>query len=687
MSLALLASTALVPVAISAAQAETAFTDLGAIAANSVAYAISGDGSTVVGAADIDDYAPFVWTEGGGMVALDPLDGNPGDCEGSANAVSYDGSIIVGYSYDGSDFVATRWIGGTPEALTNAYGENSEATGISAIGDVIVGNRDNGGTNEAFIWTTGTNSMAALTGVVGESYAYAVSSNGTYVGGSSDVGGTQTAMRWSSGGGLESLGTIDNFVGFSVVYALNADGSVATGTSQSVDGYQAYRWVEGDGMTGLGGLTGTSQSYGQAVSADGNIITGMNADGGNYTAFRWTPVDGMESLADILADNGVDITGWALNDARSISADGKLIVGKGTFNGNDTAYLMTTDGLISPNELAASLSASGVSAEQAQSIFSQFTGDLFFTARNILSSYFGKSFASLNGNRPLYAANETGTMNDASPVGSDAMRVAVYATGSVGFGQYDDFSNDSLSGTTGFLFDVGDNLAFGVGVIGSTAQQDTQRGGDVRTNVLGGSLIAAYEPASGLRAYGTAAVAALDVETDRRYLNGGATDQSRGETDGMGYALAARLGYEFPVSEAVNLMPYGEIEWSRTELDAYTETGGGIPASYGEQNNDRLVSRLGAEASTQLGEDVTARFRGAWGHRLSGDNGSVFVTALGISQNIRSASSKDDWAELGASMTYDVNEDMTVSAALDTRFAGSSDNHASLSVGLVYRLN
>lgn len=686
-SLALLASTALVSVVSSAAWADMAFTGLGSISTNSTAYAISGDGSTVVGAADVDEYTPFVWNATDGMVALDPISGGIGDCVGGANAVNFDGTVLVGYSYDGSKTVAARWIAGTPEALTNAYAAESEAFGISADGNVIVGHRDNGGTTEAFIWTTGSGTMATLTGVVGESHAAAVSSDGSFVGGSSDVGGTQNAMRWSSGGGLETLGTIGGFSGYSSTYALNADGSVATGFSASTDGNQAFRWVEGEGMTGLGALTVTSTSYGQAISADGNIITGQNIDGGVYAAFRWTPSDGMESLAAILNENGVDITGWELNNARGISADGKLITGTGTFGGHNTAYLMTTNGLISPEELLASLAASGASAEQARGIVNQFTGDLFFTARNILSNYFGKSVASLQGNRPLYAANETGSMNDASPAGVDHMRIAVYATGSMGFGANDDFSNQNLSGTTGFLFDVGNNLAFGVGVVGNRAKQDTQRGGDVRTNALGGSVMAAYEPASGLRLYGTAAAVVLDVDAKRQYLNGAVVDRSRGDTNGTGYAVGVRAGYEFSVSENIDLMPYGELEWSKIQLDAYSETGGGIPASYGDQDNDRFVARLGGEVSSSFGDDVTGRLRAAWGHRLSGDNGSVSVTALGLNQSIPSASSKENWAELGASMSYDVSADMTLSVAVDTRYAGSSDNDASLSVGLVYRLN
>lgn len=690
--LSLLTGTALAAFLPVAAHAQAAFTPVdGLDAVGTVGYAISADGSTVVGATYLSAVSAYYWNFTDGMTGLESLlSGTPGDCASAANAVNVDGSVIVGYSISNTaDYSAVRWENGVIEELVNAYGGDSEATGVSGDGSVIVGIRDNAGTNEAFIWTEGTGSMAALTGVIGASTAYAVSADGVFVGGSSDVGGRQTAMRWSSVGGLETLGTIDNFAGSSYVYALNADGSVATGYSQSADGNRAFRWVDGEGMASLGALAPTAQSYGQAISANGDVITGFSLDGGVKTAFRWTQPDGMISLADILASNNIDITGWTLDQARGLSADGTLIVGTGTFGGVEQAFIMTSTVLVSPEDLANSLVPTGTSGAQAQGMVGGFVSDLFFTARNILSTYFGGTgIASAPKNRSLYAANVTDTMTDALPAaGRTKPRYAAYATGSLGFGEFDDFSNDMFGGTTGVLVSLDRNLAVGVGLVGNEANQDTQLGGDVRTRALGGSVIGAYEPDSGLRLYVSAAAARLDVDTTRAYLNGATVNVSSGETSGMGYALAGRAGYEFSLTDSTKLMPYGELEWSRTRLDAYTETGGSIPAAVGEQTSRRLVSRLGTEASMALSEDTTARLRGAWGHRLSGDNGSVFVTALGLGQTISAAQSKDDWAEAGASISHDFSKTMTLGAAVDGRFAGSSESNASFTLSLIYRLN
>tara|TARA_R110000824_G_scaffold118960_2_gene271470 strand:- start:89449 stop:91551 length:2103 start_codon:yes stop_codon:yes gene_type:complete len=690
----LLTSTALVALVPHAALAEPSFTDLGSISDNSVVYGISGDGSTVVGAADISSYAPFFWNETDGMVALDPISGNIGDCDGSATAVNFDGSVIVGYSFNGSRFVATRWIGGIAEELVNGFGSESEALGVSGDGSVIVGTRE-GAFTEAFIWTTDTEQMEALTGVVGESAAYAVSSDGQFVGGTSDVGGTQVAMRWSSGGGLETLGTIGGYVGYSYTYALSADGSVATGFSASSTGNQAFRWVDGEGMTGIGALTGTSTSFGQAISADGSVIAGMNIDGGTYTAFRWTEDDGMESLADILTENDVDITGWQLKDARGISADGTLIAGTGEFGGHERAYLMSPGALITPEELAVSLAPVGISGGQSQSTLTNSTEqskgswnsfwDFLLTTITLGMAGNDHDRAAPN----LYAANDTGTMSDALPAArsSQGMRSALFATGSVNYGERDGFSSDGLSGTTGAMFAFDNNFAFGVGIVGNRSDQDTHLGGSSRVKMLGGSLLGVYGTEAGLRLSGMAVVSKFDLDTRRNYLNGAAVDQSRGETDGMGYAFAVRAGWAVPLASGMSIQPYAELEWDRTEIDGYTETGGGIPASVSDQKTDQFISRLGGEFQKSFDNGLTTRLRAAWGHRLSGDSSAVTVTALGLGQSIQLANGEDDWAELGASAGYDLTEKLRLSGNVDTRLAGSDNADVTFTMGLVYRLN
>ncbi|MBW2652365.1 MAG: hypothetical protein JRC57_04670, partial [Deltaproteobacteria bacterium] len=110
--------------------------------ANSFAYNVSSDGSTVVGKAGVCGKA-FRWTEEKGMVTISK-------CGGRANAASYDGSIVVGKVISLGEKKAFIWdeTNGTrnlKEVLTNKFGidlmgfELKEAYDISDDGTVIVG--------------------------------------------------------------------------------------------------------------------------------------------------------------------------------------------------------------------------------------------------------------------------------------------------------------------------------------------------------------------------------------------------------------------------------------------------------------------------------------------------------------------------------------------------------------------
>jgi hypothetical protein len=46
-------------------------------------------------------------------------------------------------------------------------------------------------------------------------------------------------------------------------------------------------------------------------------------------AFIWTESFGMRALSEVLEQSGIDLTGWTLVSANSISADGSTIVGYG----------------------------------------------------------------------------------------------------------------------------------------------------------------------------------------------------------------------------------------------------------------------------------------------------------------------------------------------------------------------
>jgi len=248
----------------------------------STAIAASGDGSVVVGASDISqgNLAAFRWTQVTGLSLLGFL---PGGTDSVARAVSLDGSVIVGFS----NSQAFRWT--EPEGLVGLGGISSAAFGVSGDGSVVVG--------------------------------YSVAANGT------------EAFRWTQQTGLVGLGDLGGAAFHSEARAVSLDGSVIVGASDSAGPRQeAFRWTQTSGMVGLGDLIGSSASIALAVSADGSVIVGdsyANFDPCQHIAFIWDSSSGIRSLRDVLIGQGDDLTGWILNQAMGISADGETIVGAG----------------------------------------------------------------------------------------------------------------------------------------------------------------------------------------------------------------------------------------------------------------------------------------------------------------------------------------------------------------------
>src|SRR5690606_24153735 len=88
----------------------------------SEAYAVSADGSVIVGFGTSDDgQEAFRWTEADDMVGLGDFDGDV--FQSRAYAVSADGSVVVGYGYSDDGQEAFRW---------------TEADGMQSIADLLV---------------------------------------------------------------------------------------------------------------------------------------------------------------------------------------------------------------------------------------------------------------------------------------------------------------------------------------------------------------------------------------------------------------------------------------------------------------------------------------------------------------------------------------------------------------------
>jgi probable HAF family extracellular repeat protein len=214
----------------------------------SAANAISADGSVVVGQVGYFVIQAARWTSTGVQVF--------GPWSSSARAVSADGSVIVG-SVDGR---AARWTG---SGYTLIGPQNSVATGVSADGSVVVGYLWGSDLNAyAFRWTQDDGLV-----IIGPAYteATAVSADGSVVVGSA---GARGAFLWVQGSGIE-------YIPIGKPYGISADGSVIVGEG-------AYLWTRGFGVllleTVFENLLGDgSFDTASAISANGRYIVGWGA--------------------------------------------------------------------------------------------------------------------------------------------------------------------------------------------------------------------------------------------------------------------------------------------------------------------------------------------------------------------------------------------------------------------------
>jgi len=326
---------------------------------SSDATGVSADGSVVVGqSTGASGNEAFRWTQATGMVGLGYLPG--GSFSSGASGVSADGSVVVGSSNSANNFLeAFRWTQGTGMVglgYLPGGGFGSGASGVSADGSVVVGSSDSANGNEAFRWTqaTGMVGLGDLAGGIsfpgGFFFSPGVSADGSVVVGSSNS--DLEASRWTQATGTVGLGNLE-WGSFGDASGVSTDGSVVVGYSSNDSSFEAFRWTQQTGMVGLGDLLSSVDTFrffsiASGVSGDGSVVVGYSQTHNNdgQEAFIWSSTQGMRSLQQVLTnDYGLDLTGWFLNEANAISADGLTVVGSGTNpNGLTEAWIASLDG-------------------------------------------------------------------------------------------------------------------------------------------------------------------------------------------------------------------------------------------------------------------------------------------------------------------------------------------------------
>jgi uncharacterized membrane protein len=319
-----------VPAACRSAGSSAVFQPLGLLpdAQNSDAMAVSADGTTVVGYSEVairhsqsTSYVPHAtrWTERSGLVSLHPAE-LATELQSAAFGVSADGSVVAGYV----GHRPARWVSGRFEYLEGIV--QGTANAVSADGSALVGMGSAGDyVPRAFRWTReqGVEWLEAPT-PSWFANARAISADGRVIVGDmfSHTLGVARAFRWSEGEGLQELpspGWCDPGTGNSAAYDLNEDGSVIVGVASSGVREEPVLWKD-EKVSSLAASSGATSAIG--ISADGGQILG---EGG--TAVVWN-MEGVSNLGSMLSALGVDLDGWRLT-ASAVSDDGRVVVGLG----------------------------------------------------------------------------------------------------------------------------------------------------------------------------------------------------------------------------------------------------------------------------------------------------------------------------------------------------------------------
>jgi len=301
---------------------------------------------------------------------------------------------VVGYGDGFQDWPALSWQNGKVQTIPLGTISGASAEGVNDRG-LIVGelsktppNSDSASIAQAFLYVGTTLTILPSLGFAG---AYAINNNGVIAGDTSNYD-QGFACLWIDGqlkildstpnrdSGALDLNNSDAAVGYVIDMVNNtpltlpalfqggkttilgsfggvwsrADGINDSNTVVGVSGTAgipgvsggvglAFEWKSGK-LRDLGVLPGDTDSFAMAINNAGNIVGGSTADGLDEHAVLWED-DRIFDLNTLLPAN----SGWLLSEADDIN-DKNQIVGQGTFDGQQTTFLMN---LTSPDQLIA----------------------------------------------------------------------------------------------------------------------------------------------------------------------------------------------------------------------------------------------------------------------------------------------------------------------------------------------
>jgi probable HAF family extracellular repeat protein len=244
---------------------------------------------------------------------------------------------VAGYSQNSSQaYRAFLSSGSTLTDIGDLGGGSAVAYGLNDLGFVVGSAVTAKGENHPFLYRNGRMTDLGTLGSSNNDWwnsAQSVNNSGAVAGTSYDAQGNFFGFVWKNGK-MTKMGTLGGF--WSQAYAINNKGQV-TGLAYTKNG-SAHAFIANCApcpLKDLGTFAGsTSTVWGFGIN-DSGVVVGQSSFQGTYHAFVYS--GGKIKDLNVMIPAG---SAWVLIDAESINATGQ-IVGMGTHNGQEHAYLLT----------------------------------------------------------------------------------------------------------------------------------------------------------------------------------------------------------------------------------------------------------------------------------------------------------------------------------------------------------
>jgi uncharacterized membrane protein len=303
--------------------------------------AVSADGSTMVGRvirlpedaqSFKEEYQAYRWSPTEGFTLLE----TPAGFQSVPFDVSADGSVVVGdvFANGGPGSRGARWTAEGLELLPMLEGgKDGSASAVSADGSIVGGYQSLGdGTRSvAVLWTpTSIQTLQAPSGASSGNSARGAAVHDVDDAADNAIGhrDTTNAVVWSALGAPQDLLVAGAQGTFAL--ALTGDGTAIVGRAEFPGGAEPYRWNRSTLEPEPLGFPQSSREFnGEAWDGDrsGDVVVGSVGIFNGGAAVIWDRRRGPQFLADILTDLDEDLSAWYLKVARSVSADGTIVVG------------------------------------------------------------------------------------------------------------------------------------------------------------------------------------------------------------------------------------------------------------------------------------------------------------------------------------------------------------------------